>query len=108
MHFQARWHLHRKPIYVLDRIGRCYHLRPLQRVIGRSDNQTIVRYEGAVSKLYPEEQLVRFYWRKVGLFGRGTNRSDAPRFLIDGREVVESQLNRPFVKHWEKSLGAYS
>ncbi len=107
MRFQVRWHLFRRPIYVLDRVDRHYYLQRIDRVIGCNGDQTVVRYEGEVCRLYPKEQLVKFYWRKVGTFGRKTKRPDAPRFMLGSREILESELDLPFLKQWEETLGTY-
>ncbi len=107
MRFQVRWHLYRKPIFLLGRDGRDYRLRRIRRVMASNMGQTIVRFDGAVCKLYSAEKLKKFYRRKTGMFGRRSARSNAPRFLLDSREVVEDELNLPFLKQWEASLGPY-
>jgi hypothetical protein len=100
--------MYRRPIYVLERNGDDYVFVSEQRKTCQHNGEAVVRLDGMICRLHSEEELKKLFWRKVGTFGRHKIRSDAPRFLIAGRQIAEDDLNRPFVMRWEEPLGHYT
>jgi hypothetical protein len=108
MQFQVRWHMFRRPIYVLEKNGKDFVLTSEQRTSCQRDGLAAVRLDGLIHRLHSEEELKKLYWRKVGTFGRRTTRDDSPQFLFFGKQIAEKDLNRPAVFRWEEPLGRYT
>ena len=107
MHRKVAWHLYRRTVYVIVKKGGNFHVTPIQRVTCRHDGEKVVRLNGFIYKLYSAERLAKFYWSKVGTFGRRKIREGSPRFLLGEKQLSEKDMKHPFVKKWERPIGPY-
>ncbi|MBZ0122927.1 MAG: hypothetical protein K8F31_03500 [Roseovarius sp.] len=93
---------------MLERDGKNYRVVGKLRKPERFAGKSVVRLDGMIFILRTSDELRKFYWNKVGTFGRKKVRPDAPKFFLEDKEADETDLDRPFVKRWEEPLGPYA